>query len=48
LSIDEHDVIEVQDGMTRSIREEGSIVLNGMGHTLTKKTTRIITVTPAP
>lgn len=48
LSIDEHDVIEAEGGVTRSIREEGSIVLNGMGHTLTKKTTRIITVTPAP
>ena len=48
LSIDEHDVIETEGGVTRSIREEGSIVLNGMGHTLTRKTTRIITVTPAP
>jgi hypothetical protein len=42
------DVIETEDGVTRSIREEGSIVGNAMGYTLTKKTTRIITVTPAP
>jgi hypothetical protein len=48
LSIDVHDEIKTEDGMTRSILEEVTVVANGIGPTISKKTIKTITLTPAP
>lgn len=48
LSIDVHDEIKTEDGMTRSIQEETTVVANGVGPTISKKTIKTITLTPAP
>jgi hypothetical protein len=48
LSIDEHDEIKVEGGMTRMLREEQTIAMTAMGYSLTKKTVDTLSLTPAP
>jgi hypothetical protein len=48
LSLDQREVFEVEDGMTRKISEKSVTTSGAVGHTLSKTETRTITVTPAP
>jgi hypothetical protein len=47
-SIDEHDEITVEGGMTRMLREEQSMSMSAMGYTLSKKTIDTLSLMPAP